>query len=83
MSVFAAGSLHCMSVSHRRESSLYVCVLSQGAFMGRVVFDDIPPLCGKTSIVINEVFSRPEMVMCKFVLNLYHGKLQVSYSYSI
>ena len=47
--------------------------------MGRVVFDDIPPLCGKTSIVINEVFSRPEMVMCKFVLNLYHGKLQVSY----
>ncbi|KAI0217580.1 Exocyst complex component 5 [Lamellibrachia satsuma] len=47
-----------------------------GAFMSRSVFEDIPPLCAKTSIVINEVFSRPEMVMCKFVLNLYHGKLQ-------
>ncbi|KAK2157907.1 hypothetical protein NP493_1841g00023 [Ridgeia piscesae] len=45
--------------------------------MSRSVFEDIPPLCAKTSIVINEVFTRPEMVMCKFVLNLYHGKLQV------
>ena len=45
--------------------------------MSRSVFEDIPPLCAKTSIIINEVFSRPEMVMCKFVLNLYHGKLQV------
>jgi len=53
---------------------------TQGAFMSRSVFEDIPPLCAKTSIVINEVFTRPEMVMCKFVLNLYHGKLQVMHS---
>jgi len=40
------------------------------------VFEAIPPLCQKTS-AINEVFSSPDTVMTKLVLNIYQGKLQV------
>jgi len=41
------------------------------------VFEAIPPLCQKTSAIINEVFSSPDTVMTKLVLNIYQGKLQV------
>ncbi len=42
------------------------------------VFEDIPPVCAKTNLVINEVFTNPEVVMSKLVLNIYTSKLQVS-----
>ncbi len=41
------------------------------------VFEDIPPVCAKTNLVINEVFTNPEVVMSKLVLNIYTSKLQV------
>ena len=53
----------------------------QNAFVRHDVFEDIPPLCARTNAVITEVFSNPEMVMAKLVLNIYHGKLQVSNSW--
>lgn len=52
-------------------------LFDQGAYMQSDLFQSIPPLCTKTNEIINEVFSSPETVMTKFVLNVYHGKLQV------
>lgn len=47
-----------------------------GAFTGKDVFRDVIPLCEKNFAVMNDVFSNPEQVMAKFVLNIYHLKLQ-------
>lgn len=47
----------------------------RNAFVRHDVFEDIPPLCARTNSLICEVFNNPEMVMSKFVLNIYHGKL--------
>lgn len=47
-----------------------------GAFLGVNIFIDIVPLCGKSQVIIEEVFTNPEQVMAKFVLNIFHGKLQ-------
>lgn len=47
-----------------------------GAFVGRDVFADVIPLCEKNSTIMKQVFTNPEQVMAKFVLNIYHGKLQ-------
>jgi len=49
----------------------------QGAFLRSDVFKAIPPLCQRTSAIINEVFSSPDTVMTKLVLNIYQGKLEV------
>lgn len=49
----------------------------QGAFTGKDVFRDVIPLCEKNFSVMTEVFSNPDQVMAKFVLNIYHLKLQV------
>ena len=54
-------------------------VFPQGAFTHADVFEDIPPLCERTNALILEVFSSPDVVITKFVLNIYHGKLQVWY----
>ncbi|XP_072023600.1 exocyst complex component 5-like isoform X2 [Amphiura filiformis] len=40
------------------------------------VYEDLIPLCRKVNSQVHEVFSSPESVMGKFVLNLYHEKLQ-------
>ncbi|XP_013404550.1 exocyst complex component 5 [Lingula anatina] len=48
----------------------------RGAFLKPGIFDEILPLCEKTSELINEVFINPEAVMTKFVLNIYHRTLQ-------
>lgn len=47
-----------------------------GAFIGVNIFVDIVPLCAKSQVIIEEVFINPEQVMAKFVLNIFHGKLQ-------
>ncbi|XP_023711721.1 exocyst complex component 5 isoform X2 [Cryptotermes secundus] len=46
------------------------------AFTGKDVFRDVIPLCEKNFTVMTEVFSNPDQVMAKFVLNIYHLKLQ-------
>ncbi len=51
-----------------------VNVYFQGTFVRMDVFEDIPPLC--------ELFTNSEIVMSKLVLNIYHGKLQVSGKYA-
>ncbi|KAL1425614.1 hypothetical protein MTO96_019040 [Rhipicephalus appendiculatus] len=47
-----------------------------GAFMRKDMFSNIVPLCERSEQVIEEVFTNPEQVMCKFVSNIYNGKLQ-------
>ncbi|RZF42188.1 hypothetical protein LSTR_LSTR004337 [Laodelphax striatellus] len=49
---------------------------SQGAFTGKDVFNEVIPLCEKNFLLIKEVFSSPEPVMEKYVLNMYQLKLQ-------
>lgn len=40
------------------------------------VFIIIKPLCEETNSLVQEIFTTPESVMAKFVLNIFHGKLQ-------
>ncbi|XP_047002914.1 exocyst complex component 5 [Schistocerca americana] len=47
-----------------------------GAFLGKDVFRDVIPLCEKNFTIMKEVFSNPEQVMAKFVLNIYRPKLK-------
>lgn len=47
-----------------------------GMFLGENIFNDIVPLCNKNQKTIKEVFNNPEQVMSKFVLNIFHGKIQ-------
>lgn len=47
-----------------------------GAFSSKDVFGDVIPLCEKNFAIMNEVFSNPEQVMAKYVLNIYHLRLQ-------
>ncbi|KAK3093226.1 hypothetical protein FSP39_012945, partial [Pinctada imbricata] len=48
----------------------------KGVYMKPDPFDDVLPLCERTSALINNVFSNPDAVMVKFVQNVYNGKLQ-------
>ena len=41
-------------------------------------FDEVLPLCKRTSGLIQEVFSSPETVMGKLLQNVYATKLHVS-----
>lgn len=47
-----------------------------GIFLGANIFNDIVPLCERSQITVKNVFNNPEQVMSKFVLNIFHGKLQ-------
>ncbi|CAH1394309.1 unnamed protein product [Nezara viridula] len=47
-----------------------------GTFVGKDIFKEILPLTKKNFSIMREVFSNPEQVMAKFVLNIYHLKLQ-------
>lgn len=47
-----------------------------GIFLGENIFSDIVTLCGKNQKTITEVFTNPDQVMSKFVLNIFHGKIQ-------
>lgn len=53
-----------------------------GAYLRPDPFDDVLPLCTRSSEVIAEVFSNPDTVMAKLVQNIFHGKLQVDSGYS-
>ncbi|XP_047994630.1 exocyst complex component 5 isoform X2 [Leguminivora glycinivorella] len=44
--------------------------------MGKDIFASVLPLCKKNYNIISVVFSNPEQVMSKFVLNIFHLKLQ-------
>lgn len=47
-----------------------------GIFLTPSLFNDIIPICLKSQSLVQEVFSNPDQVMSKFVLNIYHGKIQ-------
>ncbi|KAK7869410.1 hypothetical protein R5R35_000706 [Gryllus longicercus] len=47
-----------------------------GAFTSKDIFRDVIPLCEKNFSVMAEVFSNPDQVMAKYVLNIYHLRLQ-------
>ena len=47
-----------------------------GIYLGLSIFSDIVPICEKSQSIIRDVFNNPDQVMSKFVLNIYHGKIQ-------
>lgn len=47
-----------------------------GSFGGKDVFQDVIPMCAKNYALMERVFGNPEQVMAKFVLNIYHLRLQ-------
>lgn len=47
-----------------------------GIFLGENIFNDIVSLCGKNQKTITDVFTNADQVMAKFVLNIFHGKIQ-------
>lgn len=46
------------------------------SFGGKDVFQEVLPMCTKNHKLIQQVFSNPEQVMAKFVLNIYHLRIQ-------
>ncbi|XP_058791002.1 exocyst complex component 5 [Phymastichus coffea] len=46
------------------------------SFGGKDVFQEVLPMCTKNYKLIQQVFSNPEQVMAKFVLNIYHLRIQ-------
>lgn len=55
-------------------------VYLQGALSSRDVFNEVIPMCEKNFKTISCVFNNPEQINAKFVLNIYHLKLQVKFS---
>ena len=51
--------------------------VQSGAFRSGNVFDDILALCQTTQPTVEEIFPKPQQVMGKLILNLFHGKLSV------
>lgn len=47
-----------------------------GSFGGKDVFQDIIPMCKKNYKLMQQVFTNSQQVMAKFVLNIYHLRLQ-------
>lgn len=47
-----------------------------GSFGSKDVFLNVIPMCQKNYKLMQQVFSNPEQVMAKFVLNIYHLRLQ-------
>jgi hypothetical protein len=48
----------------------------QGAFTGKDVFDDVVPLCEANKSVIEQVFPNPENTLGKFVIHIFHRRIQ-------
>ncbi|XP_072929894.1 exocyst complex component 5 [Epargyreus clarus] len=46
------------------------------ALLGKDIFSSVLPLCKKNNTIVSNVFPNPEQVMSKFVLNIFHLKLQ-------
>ena len=66
-----------VQAAHNALYECYICAMVQGAYNRPDIFETIPSLCAKTHSIIVVVFSAPETVMAKFVLNIFNGKLQV------
>ncbi|KAF4518681.1 hypothetical protein B566_EDAN002716 [Ephemera danica] len=47
-----------------------------GSFTSKDIFQEVIPLCEKDFDVMKEVFSNPDQIMAKYVLNIFHLKLQ-------
>lgn len=41
------------------------------------MYQEVVPLCRRSEVLIREVFTNPDQVMGKFVLNIFQGQLQV------
>ncbi|KAF2882433.1 hypothetical protein ILUMI_23752 [Ignelater luminosus] len=62
------GFSHCVDA--------YIEQSQAGCLLNKDVFAYLLPLCKENYEVIKRVFNNPEQVMAKFVLNIYHLKLQ-------
>lgn len=51
------------------------CYLQQTSYRGKDVFESIVPLCRQHYGIIKQVFSSPDQVISKFILNLYQLKI--------
>ncbi|XP_017785913.1 PREDICTED: exocyst complex component 5 isoform X2 [Nicrophorus vespilloides] len=54
----------------------YIEQSQAGCLLNKDVFGHLLPLCERNYQCIKEVFNNPEQVMAKFILNIYHLKLQ-------
>lgn len=54
----------------------YIEQSQEHMFSGKDIFIDLVPLCEQNYAIIKEVFSNPQQVMAKFVLNIYQLKLR-------
>ncbi|CAK1550555.1 unnamed protein product [Leptosia nina] len=54
----------------------YIETSQMNTLLGKDIFSSVLPLCKKNNTIITNVFSNPEQVMSKFVLNIFHLKLQ-------
>lgn len=59
---------HCIDV--------FIEQSQMGIFLGENLFNDIVNLCTRNQRIIKEVFNNPDQVLAKFVLNIFHGKIQ-------
>jgi len=48
----------------------------QGGFKSKDIFEDVLPLCKLNKPIIDKVFPNPEHVMGKFMLHIFHGRIQ-------
>lgn len=46
------------------------------SFNGKDVFQEVVPMCKKNYHLMQQIFMNPEQVMAKFVLNIYHLRIQ-------
>jgi len=54
----------------------FLCFTFQQIFLSHDVFRDAIPICERNHEVVKHVFTNPQQVMAKFVLNFYTFKLQ-------
>lgn len=53
----------------------FYLICFQSSFSGRDVFAGILPMCESNYAIIKTVFSNPDQVMSKYILNIFHLKL--------
>ncbi|KAH9639196.1 hypothetical protein HF086_014060 [Spodoptera exigua] len=54
----------------------YIETSQMNTLLGKDIFSAVLPLCKKNYTIISNVFPNPDQVMSKFVLNIFHLKLQ-------
>ena len=58
------------------DSDTCLCASPQGVFVSRDIFREIVPVCERNEALIHYVFHHPAQVMGRFVLIIFHGRLQ-------